>query len=94
MELQSTPRTFLILQETEALNAILTFCQKKAFLVFLETKTSKKFVIFQETKTLKNPTLEKLLVFQNQKFLILVFRYKHTRKFFILFLIKEQNFLN
>ena len=32
---------------------LLTFSQKKAFLIFQETETSKTFVTFQETETLK-----------------------------------------
>ena len=58
---QSTPRKFLILQETKAPRKRVIFSQKKAFLISQERKTSKKFFIYQETElsyisleTLKN----------------------------------------
>ena len=43
---QSTPRKFLILQETKTPKKLLIFSQKKAFVILQEMKTLEKFLIF------------------------------------------------
>ena len=44
---QSTPRKYLIFQETETPQKFI-FSQKKAVLIFQETETPKRFLVFQE----------------------------------------------
>ena len=67
---QSTPKKFIILQETEVPKKFLIFSQKKDFRLFWETETSKKSFIFQETElsyipgsNLQNLKIKKFLYF-------------------------------
>ena len=47
---QSTPRKFLILQETEAPKKLVMLSQKKAVLIFSEMENWEKFHMFQEAE--------------------------------------------
>ena len=47
---KSTPRKFVLLEETETLKTPLIFSSKKAVFMFREKRTPKKFFIFQETE--------------------------------------------
>ena len=63
----------------------LIFSQKKAFLIFRETKTPKKFLIFQEAAlfyTSGNGNPKKLLIFQDVTFQARKIKNTHSRKMY------------
>ena len=87
---KSTPKKFLILQETET---------SKKFLIFSQKETPKKFFIFQEMelsyiegnpkKTFRDQKFKKSFLYFGKQLAKL-----ETEKLFTLFIIKTQNILN
>ena len=63
---QSTPRKFLILQETKTPKKFLTFSQKKDFLIFWKTENPKKLFIVQEVETLKKLFISQEVTFRSR----------------------------
>ena len=68
------------------LKKFLICSQKKAFLIFRETKTPKKFLIFQETELFyisRNGNPKKILIFQKVTFRARKMEKPHSEKILI-----------
>ena len=63
------------------------FPQKKAFLIFQETKTWKEFLVFQETELQETETPKKLLIFHEEELSELEKLKEPIPKKFLIFLV-------